>query len=140
MLVNHLVEHADANCNLPNDFTRNSLLIATRKNQIDVVELLLKKGVDINFNDANGCNALHIACTQGFVDTVKLLLKQWAWNKSQNKGDIFDIDVKDHLSLTSLMKASINDHLEIVKLLLNFGANPRIRTANGESSLTLACM
>ena len=38
------------------------------------------------------------------------------------------------------MKASINDHLEIVKLLLNFGANPRIRTANGESSLTLACM
>lgn len=38
------------------------------------------------------------------------------------------------------MKASINNHLEIVKLLLNFGANPRITTSSGESSLTLACM
>lgn len=63
MIVNYLVEEADANCNLPNDFSRNSLLIATRKNQISVIELLLKKGVDINYSDANGCNALHIACT-----------------------------------------------------------------------------
>jgi ankyrin repeat protein len=38
------------------------------------------------------------------------------------------------------MKASINNHIEIVKILLNFGANPRIKTSSGESSLTLACM
>ena len=38
------------------------------------------------------------------------------------------------------MKASINNHLEIVKELLMFGANPRITTSRGESSLTLACM
>ena len=62
-LVNYLVKHANADCNIPNDFTRNSLLIATRKNQINVVELLLQKNVDINYSDANGCNALHIACT-----------------------------------------------------------------------------
>jgi ankyrin repeat protein len=105
-----------------------------------VVELLLKKGVDINFSDANGCNALHIASANGFTDTTKLLLEYWAHHKSEQKGDIFDIDVPDNLSLTSLMKASINNHLEIVKMLLNFGANPRIRTKNGESALTLACM
>jgi len=63
MLINYLVKNANADCNLPNDFTRNSLQIATRKNQLNVVELLLQKNVDINFNDANGCNALHIACT-----------------------------------------------------------------------------
>jgi ankyrin repeat protein len=38
------------------------------------------------------------------------------------------------------MKASINNHLEIVKMLLNYGANPRIKTERGESSLTLAVM
>ena len=38
------------------------------------------------------------------------------------------------------MKASINNHIEIVKILLIFGANPRIKTSSGESSLTLACM
>lgn len=81
MLVNYLVQNANANCNLPNDFTRNSLLIATRKNQLDVVNLLLEKDVDINFMDANGCNALHIACTNGFTKTVEVLLKHWAVKK-----------------------------------------------------------
>ena len=81
MLVNYLVQNANANCNLPNDFTRNSLLIATRKNQLDVVNLLLEKDVDINFMDANGCNALHIACTNGFTKTVEVLLKYWAVKK-----------------------------------------------------------
>ena len=38
------------------------------------------------------------------------------------------------------MKASINNHLDIVRVLLQFGANPRIVTNRGESSLTLACM
>mmetsp|Transcript_38752 Transcript_38752/g.52600 ORF Transcript_38752/g.52600 Transcript_38752/m.52600 type:complete len:143 (-) Transcript_38752:157-585(-) len=38
------------------------------------------------------------------------------------------------------MKASINKHIEIVKLLLKFGASPRVTTCRGESSLTLACM
>ena len=140
MIVNYLVEEADANCNLPNDFTRNSLLIATRKNQISVIELLLRKGVDINYSDANGCNALHIACTQGFVESTKLLLRYCDSYRSKGIGEIFDIDCSDNLSLTSLMKASINNHIEIVKILLNFGANPRIKTSSGESSLTLACM
>ena len=38
------------------------------------------------------------------------------------------------------MKAAINNHLELVKMLLMFGANPRLKTESGESSLTLACM
>ena len=37
MLVNYLVKNANANCNIQNDFTRNSLQIATRKDQLDVV-------------------------------------------------------------------------------------------------------
>ena len=69
-----------------------------------------------------------------------MLLNHWAVKKRQDNDGIFDIDIKDNLSLTSLMKASINNHLEIVRLLLQFGANPRIVTMNGESSLTLACM
>jgi ankyrin repeat protein len=53
---------------------------------------------------------------------------------------VFDIDERDNLSLTSLMKAAINNHLDLVKMLLNFGSNPRLTTKNGDSSLTLACM
>ena len=38
------------------------------------------------------------------------------------------------------MKSSINGHLEIVKLLLKFGANPRKKNKRGESALAMACM
>ena len=38
------------------------------------------------------------------------------------------------------MKASINGHEKICKLLLRFGSNPRITNARDETALTLACM
>lgn len=62
--------------------------------------------------------------------------------KTKKKGhcETWDIDAKDKLSLTCLMKASINNHIDIVNTLLRFGANPRIKTDRCESSLTLAVM
>lgn len=60
--------------------------------------------------------------------------------KKKGHSEGFDIDVKDKLSLTCLMKSSINNHIEIVNILLRFGASPRITTDRGESSLTLAVM
>lgn len=60
--------------------------------------------------------------------------------REKGKESVFDIDGEDSLTLTPLMKASINGHLEIVKLLLRFGANPRKKNKRGESSLALACM
>ena len=38
------------------------------------------------------------------------------------------------------MKASINGHEKICKLLLRFGSNPRITNSRDETALTLACM
>lgn len=96
--------------------------------------------MDINFQDANGCNALHVMCTNGFAKCAEILLAYWYEKRKSDKASVFNIDVPDFLSLTSLMKASINNHLEIVQMLLNFGASPRITTQRGESALTLASM
>lgn len=41
---------------------------------------------------------------------------------------------------TSLMKASMNGHVEIVDTLLKFGANPRLKNEMSETALTIACM
>ena len=40
--------------------------------------------------------------------------------------------------MTSLMKACMNGHVEIVKLLLSFGANPRTENKHKDSSLLIA--
>jgi hypothetical protein len=38
------------------------------------------------------------------------------------------------------MKASFNNRIQIVELLLKFGAKPNIMNQNGDTALTLACM
>jgi ankyrin repeat protein len=98
------------------------------------------KGVDINATDKNGCNALHASSSHGFFEmTEMILLHRAKMIREMGKEPVFDIDGEDSLTLTPLMKASINGHIEIVKLLLRFGANPRKKNKRGESSLALAC-
>jgi ankyrin repeat protein len=86
-------------------------------------------------------SALHISSSKGFLEmTETILLQRAKIMRDLGRDAIFDIDGEDSLTLTPLMKASINGHLDIVRLLLRFGANPRKKNKRGESSLALACM
>jgi ankyrin repeat protein len=58
MLVQYLIDEADADPNISNDTFRNALLLGVKKNQINAIDLLLQRGVDINATDANGCKYL----------------------------------------------------------------------------------
>jgi len=146
ILVNYLINEAGADPNTMNDYAVNCLLIATKKSQLNILDLLLKTGVDIGFVDRNGCNALHIASAAGYVDIVEMILLYWSRSKMQNHKDnteetsAFGIDCVDNSQTTSLMKASINGHIKIIELLLRFGSSPRVTNIRGESALTLACM
>ena len=76
-----------------------------------MVDLLFTKAVDINAQDKNGCNALHIASSHGFLEMAETILLHRA--KVAREVEVFDIDSEDSLTLTALMKASINDHLDV---------------------------
>ena len=87
LLVDFLINVAGAEPNTMNDYAVNCLLIATKKSQLNILDLLLKTGVDIGFVDRNGCNALHIAASAGFLDIVTMLLLNWSKNKiKKSKG------------------------------------------------------
>lgn len=64
-IINYLIEEAGADPDSMNDYTVSCLLMATKKDKIDMIKLLLKYHVDISFCDKNGCNALHIASVMG---------------------------------------------------------------------------
>ena len=71
------------------------------------------------------------ACEYGFIEIVEEYIK--------NK----EIDINTEycgcsLNHTGLMYAAINGHYEVVKLLLENGANPNIKALNGGTALILA--
>ena len=81
---------------------------------------------DLNVPDNAGNSPLQIAALEGFVDIVRFLLEKGAQVDSRN------IDKE-----TPLIDAVENGHLEVVKLLLDFGANPRLGNAKGDEPYEL---
>lgn len=82
-----------------------------------------------SYCDLSGNTALTYACAGGFVDVVKVLLKEGA--------NIEDHNENGH---TPLMEAASAGHVEVARVLLEYGAG--INTHSNEfkeSALTLAC-
>jgi ankyrin repeat protein len=64
---------------------------------------------------------LSVACVYNNIDTVKLLL--------DNKADI---EARDDDGATPLFNAVLNGNTEIVRLLLEYGANKNIKDNKGK--------
>lgn len=95
---------------------------------LDTVKLLLEHNADINAIDTSGATALSYALYWSHIynnlDTVKLLL--------DNGADAnLDVNVKDYGD-TMLMLAARRDDFNLIKLLLNYGADPYILNNKGK--------
>ncbi|KAI9818988.1 MAG: Set3 complex subunit with deacetylase activity, meiotic-specific repressor of sporulation proteins [Phylliscum demangeonii] len=86
---------------------------------------LFERGEDIDVADYAGNTPLQIASLEGFADIVQTLIQQGATVECCNT------DKKD----TPLIDAVENGHLEVVKLLLDAGANPRQANVQGKEPL-----
>ena len=68
-----------------NDYNVNSLILASKKAQLGVIEMLITCGVDLGYVDKNGNNALHIACQSGHLEIVKIILEYFQKTNLQNR-------------------------------------------------------
>jgi len=140
------------------------LMAATFNDQIDIVKLLLEvDGIEVNKGTRNGFTPLYAASCKGHIELVKLLLKVDVIdvNKADNYGwtplmtatfndqiniiklllEVDDIEVNKAIydnRITPLYYASSNSNTEIVKLLLNAGANVNQASDEGVTSLCIA--
>jgi ankyrin repeat protein len=99
------------NVNVTDDYSWTPLMRACRRGYLEVVNLLLDKGADLEAKDQYGATALIIASSEFRVDVVKMLLDKGA-----------DVNTKDRNGWTALMWATSMGHMQIVKLLQSHGA------------------
>lgn len=117
-----------------NEWERAPLLIAAENGQTEIVDLLLKKGADINARDrtngsplSQGNTALILAAAMNHLDTVQRLL---AHTKKP------DVLFREREGKTAFWFAVANENLEMVKLLYSHGSKVNLPDKTGASVLT----
>lgn len=147
-----------AECIIPDQKGRTPLHNASYYGHAEVVRLLLEKVNNIDGTDHCGRTALSLAAGKGHVAVVALLLQKGIlnidgrdktyrtallWASSQGHTPIVDLlldmhadpmiaDVDDN---TCIGVASRNGHLEVVKKLLEHGADWRVPDSSGFNTL-----
>ena len=106
----------------PND--ESPLMLACLKGQMRLAQQLIARGADVN---KTGWTPLHYAATGGHVDMIRLLLEHHAY-----------IDAESPNGTTPLMMAAYYGGARATKLLLEEGADPRLKNQKNLSALDFA--
>ena len=145
-----LLEELGANPNSLDDQLWTPLIIASSAGNQVIVEMLLESGAKINLKTAQKRTALHYACSKGNSRVVSILLEENADVRlKDNLGwtalhravasrhvetlsvflhhDISMINAINDEGNTALHLAAQEESLEMVQLLLSFGASKSIR-------------
>lgn len=103
------------------------LMRASKEGRLDIVEELLGLGVDISVTNADGCNALWLACYNGSHRLIERLIAAG-----------IDINLQNANGASALMYVASNSKPDLVRLLLEKGANPKLKNFDDFSALDLA--
>jgi uncharacterized protein len=147
------------------DRGRTALLVATHGNHVEVARLLISAGADVNAKDAIQDSPFLYAGAEGRVEILKMALAAGADLRSTNRyggtalipaahhGHVdavklllttkIDIDHVNRLGWTALLEAIILGdggarHTEIVRLLVDAGANVTLADREGVTPLAHA--
>ncbi|KAL3664212.1 hypothetical protein V7S43_010541 [Phytophthora oleae] len=144
-LVEALLENSNHDIHIPNCEGLTPLMSASMHHHTSIVTIVLASGVDINQQHPTGATALTVACGYNFPAIVRLLVKNGArvdllnresWSPLMIAAQLGHSDVEEILlkegkakidqqhpnGTTALHIVSQHNFLEVVKLLLNYGA------------------
>ncbi|KAL6042126.1 Ankyrin repeat domain 29 [Balamuthia mandrillaris] len=128
-----------------------ALYVAAARGDLDMVNLLLGGGAGASCNlpiGEEGMTPLLIAASKGYLDVVKALVKNVVGSSSEDKGKkeqkrqqkSYECNVNVALNdgRTAIFLASMNGHSDIVRFLIESGADPN-KTTDGLTPLYMAC-
>lgn len=113
------------------DESGSSPLFAAVRESTDVpiIELLLTSGANPNDRGLGGETPLHVAAGMNNIDAARCLL--------QHGADVDAVTLVDDRR-TPLMRAASRGNIELLELLLAFGANPFYTNVLGETAMRVA--
>jgi GTPase KRas protein len=107
----------------------NALHAAAAVGHLDVVNVLIKGGIDLHARESRGNTALHLAALEGHAETVKLLLKRGA-----------RVNEKCGMYGTAVVAACTRGHTHVAQILIQKGADVSARGGPFGSSFHAAAM
>ncbi|KAG9493252.1 ankyrin repeat domain-containing protein 6 isoform X3 [Eleutherodactylus coqui] len=107
---------------------RTPLHLAANKGHLNVVQILLQAGCDLNVQDDSQQTALHRAAVVGHSDILAVLIQ-----------DGCALDRQDKDGNTAVHEAAWHGFSQSVKLLVKAGANVLAKNKAGNTPLHLAC-
>ena len=150
------------------NFYRSPLHSTVEKTSIEITQLLIKSGIDLEMKTPDGGTPMHVACRFGDIEMVQLLVKhQPTFDASLRTNDGHTIfhcavsnsdpqvpklmldtfrfeDIRTNLGGTMLHHAVFFGPKESIEFLIEsrdkFGINLEARTNNGQTILHLACV
>lgn len=99
------------------------LMVAAFQGHEAAARFLIQHGANPRARDSRGYTPLHWAAFKGYSDVSALIARR------------VDCNVQSSAGITPLLQASANGHAEVVRLLLDAGAEPDIGTRDGWTPL-----
>ncbi len=123
-MIKLLLSHG-ADANVKENIHQWSILSSFVSRSLETFKLLVESGADINAKDKYGFSVLRDACEADCIQIVQYLL--------DNGIDIQNDEVK--VGLSPIWAACYNENIEIIKLLMYYGANPYRTNKDGYSAM-----
>jgi ankyrin repeat protein len=149
---------AGADVNQPSEYGWTPLLTAVNNRNYQLARLLIERGADVNLANKGGWTPLYLATDNrnieggdypvpkpdmDHLELIQLLLEKGANPNARIKDNtltrtIFTMQWFQEDGATPFIRASQSADTELMKLLLKYGADPKIKTTFGDTALTAA--
>ena len=114
-----------ANVNATNHKNQTVVLLACKKGNTNIINMLLDAGADPNVADTNGYTCLHATAYCG--------VRQGVFQAIIDHG--VDVNATNKQNQTALLVACTQQNTDLINTLLNAGADPSIADTNGDTCL-----
>nr|XP_018912083.1 PREDICTED: serine/threonine-protein phosphatase 6 regulatory ankyrin repeat subunit C-like [Bemisia tabaci] len=157
-LVNYLLKYDSAKFH--SDNYNILFLISAKRGYLEILEMLLEAGTEVNSTVSQGKTALHYAALRGDLKMIQVLLEYKADIDSQtNIGETpltisasrgykstvetlliagAIINLPDKRGRSPVYNASKNGHVETVELLMKWGSQLDLKTCKGQTALSIS--